>query len=126
MQQHRDEIEQLALQVLVITFERAEMAEIYVRETDLPWPMLIDRSRGLYQAYGMYPGRWTKLMGLSSMSMYIRLMLRGRIARLPTDDVKQLGGDVIIDPSGIVQFHHVSDSPADRPSIESLLEIPKV
>ena len=42
---------------------------------------------------------------------------------LPTDDVYQLGGDVLIDPEGTIRLHHVSRIPIDRPSVESLLEV---
>lgn len=39
----------------------------------------------------------------------------------PWAQVGQRGGDVLIDPAGIVRVHHVGDGPADRPSVESLL-----
>jgi hypothetical protein len=54
---------------------------------------------------------------------YIKLLLRGRKLHLPSADIHQLGGDVLIDPAGIVRWRHVSSDPADRPSVESILEI---
>jgi hypothetical protein len=31
------------------------------------------------------------------------------------------GGDVLIDPTGIVSLHHVGAGPADRPAIETIM-----
>jgi hypothetical protein len=61
--------------------------------------------------------------GPASWWGYIRLLLRGRKLRLPTDDVYQMGGDVLIDPEGIVRLHYVSRSPLDRPPIDALLAV---
>ena len=36
-------------------------------------------------------------------------------------DIFQRGGDVLIDPTGIVALHHVGNGPADRPPVETIL-----
>jgi hypothetical protein len=56
----------------------------------------------------------------------MKLLLRGRKVRRPSGDVYQLGGDVLIDPSGIVRLHHVGSGPADRPTVHSLLQAVRV
>jgi len=33
----------------------------------------------------------------------------------------QQGGNVLIDPNGIVRVHHVGRGPADRPSVDRLI-----
>jgi hypothetical protein len=38
-------------------------------------------------------------------------------------DVVQLGGDILIDPGGYVRLHHVGKSPADRPTVKSILGV---
>ena len=40
-------------------------------------------------------------------------------------DVSQRGGNVLIDPDGIVQMHHVGAGPAARPGGEIILKIIK-
>ena len=122
LQQHRNDLESLSIAVVVVTFESPEIAENYAREAGFAWPILLDGSRELYQAYGMGRGGWWVILGPSSWWGYLKLLLRGRKPRRPTDDVHQLGGDVLIDPKGIVRLHHVSRTPLDRPSVESLLE----
>lgn len=123
MQQHKDELDSLDIDVVVVTFESSAVAQKYARESGFPWPILIDASRQLYAAYGMDRGGLWAIFGPSSWWGYVRLLLRGRKLRRPTGDVHQLGGDVLIDPAGIVQVHHVGRTPVDRPSVESLLDV---
>jgi len=122
LQQHQSELESLGIAVVVVTFESPVIAENYARATAFPWPILLDRSRELYHAYHMDRGGWWVIFGPSSWWGYLKLLLRGRKLRRPTDDVHQLGGDVLIDPKGTVCLHHVGRTPIDRPSVESLLE----
>lgn len=111
------------MKVAVVTFEVGPLAESYVRETRLEWPLLVDESRQLYAAYGMHRGTWWEIFGPASIWIYAKLLLRGRKLRRPHGDPSQLGGDVLIDPQGIVRLHHVGAGPADRPSVESLLHV---
>ena len=122
MRRHEDEIERLALRVVVVTFEARAQAEAYVRETGLRWPLLIDDRRTLYRAYGMERGRWTAIWGPASWWAYARLIVRGRRPGRPTGDVYQLGGDVVVDPRGQVALHHVGTGPGDRPAISTVLD----
>jgi hypothetical protein len=117
------ELESRNIATLVVTFEAGPAALAYVRETQLAWPLLVDANRELYKAYGMFHGRWWNLYGPASTWTYLKLMLRGRRPRLPAADPTQLGGDVLIDPGGIVRLHYVGNGPADRPSVQSILDI---
>lgn len=107
----------------VVTFEVNFMVEAYVRDTGLKWSLLIDRERTLYQAYGMERGRAWDLFGPAVIWKYLRLMAQGRRLRAPGSDVRQLGGDVIVDPQGIIRLHHVGRGPADRPTVAQLLQV---
>ena len=122
MRRHGDEIKRLGLAIVVVTFEARERAEEYVRETGLSWPLLIDRKRALYSAYGMWRGRGWAIYGPASWWVYIKLLARGRRLHRPTGDIHQLGGDVLVDPAGRVALHHVGKGPADRPSVAFLFE----
>lgn len=61
------------------------------------------------------------LWGFASWRAYIKEMIRGRLPKIPTGDVHQRGGDVLVDPAGIVQLHHIGKGPADRPPVETIL-----
>lgn len=123
MRQHEAEIVSSELQVVVVTFQSGAMTEAYVRETNLPWPVLIDDRLTLYHSYGMERGRRRDVFGIASITTYIKLMMRGRKLHKLTADPLQLGGDVLIDPEGTIRLHHVGRGPADRPSVESILNI---
>jgi hypothetical protein len=122
LREHESEIEALGIKVLVITFEAGPLALAYVNESNMRWPLLVDQSRALYAAYGMHRGKWRDILGWSSWWTYAKLMLRGRRLQKSSGDLRQLGGDVLIDPRGIVRVHHVGTGPADRPSVASLLD----
>ena len=111
------------MRVAVITFEADPFARSYVVDTGLAWPLLVDRERRLYRAYDMQRASLWDLFGPRSLWAYLRNMAHGRRPRMATDDVHQRGGDVLVDPEGIVRLHHVGDGPADRPPAERLLAV---
>lgn len=123
MRAHTREIEELGLAVLVVTFESRRRAEAYVRETDLPWPLLVDPSRAAYRAYRMRRGSRWEIWSPASWGAYFDLLRKGRRLRRPTGDIYQLGGDVLIDPRGRVALHRVEQGPADRPPVSDLLAV---
>jgi hypothetical protein len=122
LRQQQGEIDALNLRVVIVTFEKPFFVRAYLRETGLEWPILLDESRGLYAAYGMERGSAGKIFGWRSWWTYLKLVLRGRRIHRSSGDVYQLGGDVLIDPGGIVRWHHVGEDPADRPPAASILE----
>ena len=105
----------------VVTFDAGPLAMAYVRDSQLSWPLLVDTHRTLYQAYGMQQGTWWNLYGPPAIGVYLKLLWRGRRLQRPGSDVHQLGGDVLIDPDGVVKIHYVGVGPADRPEISTLL-----
>ncbi len=111
------------MKVLVITFEQTVFARHYVEDTKLQWPLLVDDTRELYRAYGMLRAGLLDLWGPATWLAYMKEMIRGRLPRRPTGDVNQRGGDVLVDPAGIVRFHHVGKGPADRPPATALLRL---
>ena len=68
------------------------------------------------------PGTLVEHFRTAGLVAYVKLLLRGRRLRMPSGDVSQLGGDVIIDPEGIIRLHHVGAGPGDRPAIHGLLD----
>ena len=123
MQQAAGELEERDVQIVVITFESSAHGDAYLREMSLPWPILIDEGRRLYAAYQMGSGRWRNLLGPAAWWIYAKLLFRGRRLRPVKGDVRQLGGDVLIDPQGVVRLHHVGRGPADRPAVARLLNV---
>ncbi len=106
----------------MVTFEAGYFAKQYVQETGISWPLLIDERRELYASYGMLEASFWDIWGPKTWWAYFKELLAGNLPGKSAGDVSQRGGDVLIDPDGIVRFHHIGIGPADRPSIESILE----
>ena len=113
----------LKLRVVTVTFEGIDTARAYVQETANPWPLLVDEKRQLYEAYGLGRAKLRHLLGVATIKTYVREALDGRWPRWPVADTVQQGGDVVIDPVGIVRFVHVGVGPGDRPSVPRLLAL---
>ena len=121
MRQHEKELDELDLGVKVVSFDADALALAYVRESELPWPLLLDVDKRLYREYGMTRGSWWRIYGPVSIWNYLKLFMQGKKPGKPGEDWRQLGGDVLIDPQGTVRILYVSTSPHDRPSVNSIL-----
>ncbi len=122
MRKKETELAELDIRVKVVAFDANFMALAYIQETNLPWPLLLDSEHELYTKYGMTRGSWWSLYGPASIWKYLKLIWGGQKPGRPGKDWRQLGGDVLIDPQGIVRMHHSSTDPHDRPSVSSILK----
>lgn len=109
--------------IVIVTFEPDAVAQAYLRDLDWPWPVLLDPRRALYRGYAMDRASRRAIWSPASLWAYAKLMRRGRRPRTATGDVRQRGGDVLIDPAQQVRLHHVGVGPADRPSPRELLAV---
>lgn len=121
MREAEDELAARNVKVAVVTFENDFFARQYVAETSLAWPLLVDAKRELYRGYGMLAASFWDLWGPATWWAYLKALAGGQTLKRATGDVTQRGGDVLIDPAGLVRLHHVGDGPADRPAVTAIL-----
>lgn len=121
MREHEKEFAERNVKVVVVTFEAGFLARSYVEESGLAWPLLVDDTRETYRKYGMLAASSWDVWGPRSWWAYLKELFRGERLRKSEGDIYQRGGDVIVDPEGIVALHHVGTGPADRPAVERLL-----
>lgn len=126
MRQQEEELATLGVRVAVVTFQIGPVVEAYVSDTNLTWPILVDEELKLYKSYGMERGRWWDLYGWQSIKIYMKLFAKGRMLKKPAGDTAQLGGDVLVSPTGEIRLHHIGNGPADRPAVEAILDIVRV
>ncbi|GAB4336721.1 MAG: hypothetical protein Kow0089_07340 [Desulfobulbaceae bacterium] len=107
--------------IVVVTFEAGYFAQQYVRETGIDWPLLVDEKRELYREYGMLHASFWDIWGPKTWWAYLKEILAGHAPAKSHGDISQRGGDILIDPMGIVRLHHVGNGPADRPPVERIL-----
>jgi hypothetical protein len=122
LRDHEEELNALNVKIVVVTFENDYFARLYVQDTALTWPLLIDESRETFRKYGMLAASFWDIWGPKTWMVYLREIRKGKKLVKSEGDIYQRGGDVLIDPDGIVQLHHVGEGPADRPDVESILQ----
>ncbi len=74
LRHHEQTLRELDVEVCVVTFDAGPLAIGYVREMQLEWPLLIDTTRSLYQAYRMDRGNWWQIFGPAAMGSYLKLL----------------------------------------------------
>lgn len=97
------------------------MGKIYVEEMNLTWPLLLDEKLELYRGYGFERASLARLLGPITTLKYVWLMLSGHLPGKKGKDIRQMGGNVLIDPEGVVRMHHQSVTPHDRPGVDEIL-----
>lgn len=121
MREHEEELSKRNVKIIVVTFENGYFARRYVKETSLSWPLLVDESREMFRNYGMLSASFWDIWGPKTWKVYLREMIKGKRLVKSEGDIYQRGGDVLIDPTGIVRLHHIGEGPADRPTVEMIM-----
>jgi hypothetical protein len=106
--------------VVVVTFARPAMAEL-VASRYAPLPLLVDEERAAYRAMGFERGELRAIWAPRVLGAYARLVRGGGRPSRPTEDTRQLGGDVVVGGDGRIRLLHRSADPTDRPSVDELV-----
>jgi peroxiredoxin len=119
----KDEFDRRGVAIVVISFAEPERLAPYQEHHHWPFVMLADPKRIAYQAFALKRLSWFRVFSPSTLWLYLRLLREGKkLQSYGKDDYYQAGGDFLIDREGNILFAHRSQDPADRPSIEKLLE----
>jgi len=122
--ERRAEIKSIPANVVVVAYDEASLLGAKVlHELELPYPLVIDRSRSSYAAWGM--GRTNLFGAMLSPSLnwrYLRLLLKGERFLGFAPDMFQLGGDFVLEPSGRILFAHRMRNNGDRASVSFLVD----
>ena len=106
---------------MLVTFAPISRAQAHIDERKLDWTVLVDEHRTLYRAYDMGRAPWWRVWSVATLRAYAREIRRGEWPRRAREDVRQRGGDVLVDPEGIVRLHYVGKGPAHRPSVDAII-----
>ncbi len=124
MQLHRGQdafYRQYNLRIVIITFGNPEWVRLWLDETGVTFPILLDSHREVYDAYGLGRSLW-RVWQPSVLWYYVKKLLQGRTLKSGRGDPHQLGGDFVVDREGILQMAYYSDDPTDRPAFDALIE----
>ena len=122
LRQHSSDLAALKTNVVIVSFGSPYSAQLWEKETQSQFTLLLDPDRNAYHAYGLERSM-LRSWGLNTFLTYSRLMLNGRKWRGIQGDSSQLGGDFIVNANGIIRLAYYSRDPSDRPSVSHLLEI---
>jgi len=121
-QQHK-KLERLNIAILPISFEATDKVALPADGENPPTYFYIDTKRTLYHYFGMFSAGFWDIWGLQSWIAYLKLLLKGQKLQRSDGDVNQRGGNVIVDPEGIIRLHHIGSGPSDRPDVDALIQL---
>jgi len=118
----RDHLDQFGdATIAVVTFADPARLAAYRDHLDIPFSILSDPDRALYRAVGAERGSNRKIWSLGTIRTYARLLRKGRRLQRPTEDIHQLGADIIARPDGVITYLALPPTPDARPPIEELI-----
>lgn len=119
----RDQLDRFGpLSVAAVTFGDPSRLAAHRRHLGLPFPLLADPDRELYRRFDFGRGSLFEVWSPGTMITYARLLRRGRRLERPTEDTRQLGGDLVIGPDGTLAAIFRPRSPDDRPTVQQLID----
>ncbi len=118
---HRERIDAVGTAVFVAFDEPDRLRDSLLHDVDVPYPVLVDRNRSAYRAWGLGRGSLLTVWGDPGVwRRYASEMARGTRFRRPGSDTLQLGGDFVIDRAGTVVYSRPQRRD-DRPPVAELL-----
>jgi len=105
----------------VVTFATPDRLAAYRARLRLPFDVVADTDRVLYGLVGAERGTNREVWSPGTIRMYLRLVRAGRKLRRPTEDIHQLGADVVIGRGGALRFLSLPTTPDARPPISELI-----
>ncbi len=113
-------------EVALITFTTDAELDGYQQRRQLRFPVLIDADRSAYDTYGMGQGSFLGVWGWRSLRRYWQILRPSgpgsrNDLQPSTEDTRQLGGDMVIDPDGRLAWGHWSMRSTDRPSVDDIV-----
>ena len=118
---HRQRIEAAGTALFVSFDEPERIRRTLVKGLEPAFPLLVDRERSAYRAWGLERGSVLRLWGDPRVWLrYAAEIARGGRLRRPVSDTLQLGGDFVIDPEGTVTYSRPQRRD-DRPPVAELV-----
>ena len=119
---HHEQFQAANVQIATISFGTEYWSNVWLKETQSPFPFLVDQELSAYRAFGLERSA-LRAWSPRNLLYYARARWQGREMLGNRGDTHQLGGDLVIGGNGRIQLAHPSRDPVDRPSIDQLLHV---
>lgn len=118
----RDHLDQFGdARIAVVTFASPNRLAAYRTDLRLPFDVVADSDRVLYELLGAERGTIRQVWSPGTIRMYLRLVRAGRRLHWPTEDIHQLGADAVIGRDGTLRHRSLPSTPDARPPISELI-----
>jgi peroxiredoxin len=111
---------ELNAEILVVSAAGRKPLAVFAHELGLPFPILSDARGKAYRAFGL-----GQEMELGGPALWLAgwLAQRERRPYWSGSDAMHVGGDFIVDATGILRYAHSSEDPTERPEASELLRL---
>ena len=117
----RDRFDQAGARVVLVTMGTPAESGAFAREHAVPFEMVCDPERKLYQAFDLEQMAPLGFLSPAVALKGVMAVAKGHGIGLPVGDVRQLPGVFIIDSKGTILFSHFAADPADHPAADDIL-----
>jgi peroxiredoxin len=114
--------EQAGAQVVLVGMGTPEESAAFKMKFDIPFPLISDPKRQLYQAFGLKKVSTLELLSPFVAVKGILAITKGHTVGIPVGDVRQLPGVFIINTDGRIIYSYFASDPSDHPSPDTILE----
>ncbi len=123
----REEIERLGVGVVFVTFTKPDKIAAYLASYPVPCTIVCDPSMDAYRTFDLGRATWRMILKPGLWWRAGKVILRGWLPKIQNkgEDVWQLGGDFVLDRERRLVYAYRSQDPADRPSVNELLDVIK-
>ena len=122
MRGRHDEIKATGAELYAIGMGIPEMAADFRESQDVPFPLLVDRTKETYRALDFAKAEWWDVAGPPVWIRFARGLLSGHVSAWPKQDPKQLAGVAVVDAGGNIRYLHRAKRASDNPPIDRLLK----
>ena len=123
MQALETEFKRRGVSIIVISFAEPAQLRHYQKYHVWSFVVLADPERIAYNAFNLHRLSLWRVFSLATLKLYLKFLRQGKRRQdYGKEDIRQAGGDFLIDRAGNILFAHRSREPADRPTPESLLQ----
>jgi peroxiredoxin len=117
---HQADIEAAQTNVVTVSFGTPHWSQVWLQETESPFPFLVDADHAAYHAYRLKSSVF-RSWSPANLWYYTKAVLQKRETFGKRGNPHQLGGDFIINADGIIRLAHPSREPTDRPTLTKIL-----
>ncbi len=122
MRDREGELRALDAGVVVAGFSPPEAMAQLARHLELPWPVLSDQERVLYQRLAIRRAPLRDVYSPGTLAQYWRALRRRQRLHPPVEDTRQLGADAVVLRGRAVRVFRPR-TPDDRPSVDAILAV---